>query len=76
MIEARGLMVFFENVLALNDVSLRCEAGQVVGVFGANSAGKSTLASALSGIILDVQSKERMRGGQRISVFGEVLWNA
>jgi branched-chain amino acid transport system ATP-binding protein len=74
VIEAGGLMVFFENVLAVNDVSLRCGDGQVVGVFGANSAGKSTLASALSGIILDVQAKERMRGGQRITVFGEILW--
>ncbi len=43
MFEAKGLMVFYENMLALNNVSLKCLEGQIVGVFGANSAGKSTL---------------------------------
>ena len=72
MIAAKDLMVFYENMLALNNVTLRCEEKQVVGVFGANSAGKSTLMSALSGILLDVQHKEKMRGGERISIFGEI----
>ena len=36
-------MVFYENMLALNNVSLACGDNQIVGVFGANSAGKSTL---------------------------------
>jgi branched-chain amino acid transport system ATP-binding protein len=74
MLEASGLMVFYENMLALNNVDLRCEDGQVLGVFGANSAGKSTLMYALSGILLDVQHKEKMRGGERISLFGEVRY--
>jgi branched-chain amino acid transport system ATP-binding protein len=74
MLEAKGLMVFYENMLALNNVTIRCEDRQVVGVFGANSAGKSTLMSALSGILLDVQVKEKMRGGERISIFGDVLY--
>jgi branched-chain amino acid transport system ATP-binding protein len=73
MIEARALMVFFENMLALNNVSLRCERGTIVGVFGANSAGKSTLMYTLSGILLDLKRKEDMRGGERISIHGEVL---
>ena len=73
MLEARGLMVFYENMLALNNVSLTCPDDGVVGVFGANSAGKSTLMYALSGIILDIQHKERMRGGERLSLFGEIL---
>jgi branched-chain amino acid transport system ATP-binding protein len=60
-------------MLALNNVSVRCEDRQVVGVFGANSAGKSTLMSALSGILLDVAHKEKMKGGERITLFGEIL---
>lgn len=72
MIEASGLMVFFENMAALNNVTVRCGEGQVVGVFGANSAGKSTLMHALSGIVLDMERKERARGGERISCFGEI----
>ncbi|MBI5014410.1 MAG: ATP-binding cassette domain-containing protein [Deltaproteobacteria bacterium] len=74
MIEGKGLMVFYENMLALNNVTVRCAERQVVGIFGANSAGKSTLMSALSGILLDVQHKEKMRGGERISLYGEILY--
>ena len=74
MIEARELMVFYENMLALNNVSLTCSEGRVVGVFGANSAGKSTLMYALSGILLDIAYKEKVRGGERISQFGDILY--
>ena len=61
MFEASGLMVFYENMLALNNVSLRCDQNQIIGVFGANSAGKSTLMYTLSGIMLDIQRKRRWR---------------
>ena len=75
MLEGRELMVFYENMLALNNVSIQCEDKQIIGVFGSNSAGKSTLMYALSGIILDIKKKEEMRGGERISVFGNILFN-
>jgi branched-chain amino acid transport system ATP-binding protein len=75
MLEGRELMVFYENMLALNNVSMQCEDGKIIGVFGSNSAGKSTLMYALSGIILDIKKKEEMRGGERISVFGSILFN-
>lgn len=29
MLEATGLMVFYENMLALNNVSIRCEDKQI-----------------------------------------------
>ncbi len=72
MLEGHELMVFYENMLALNNVSLSCDAGKIIGIFGSNSAGKSTLMYALSGIILDIKKKEEMRGGERISVFGNI----
>jgi branched-chain amino acid transport system ATP-binding protein len=72
MFEAKGLMVFYENMLALNNVSMKCEQGQIVGVFGANSAGKSTLMYMLSGIMEDIKKKEQMAGGERITLVGEV----
>ncbi len=74
MLEADGLMVFYENMLALNNVRIRCDQNQIVGVFGANSAGKSTLMYALSGIVLDIQKKEAMAGGERITVTGSVRY--
>jgi branched-chain amino acid transport system ATP-binding protein len=70
MFEAQGLMVFYENMLALNNVSLQCGKGQIVGVFGANSAGKSTLMYTLAGIMHDIQKKEAMAGGERITIRG------
>jgi len=74
MLEARELMVFYENMLALNNINITCEANQVVGVFGANSAGKSTLMYTLSGIMLDIKKKEQMAGGERITVMGEITY--
>lgn len=74
MLEAHGLMVFYENMLALNNIDIKCEAGQIVGVFGANSAGKSTLMYTLSGIMKDIQKKEQMAGGERITVLGDVTF--
>ncbi len=74
MLEANQLMVFYENMLALNNVSIRCEENQIVGVFGANSAGKSTLMYTLSGIMEDIRKKEEMAGGERISVLGDIRY--
>jgi len=74
MLEASGLMVFYENMLALNNVSIRCEKNQIVGVFGANSAGKSTLMYTLSGIMLDIRKKEEMSGGERITLTGSIRY--
>ena len=74
MLEAKGLMVFYENMLALNNVSIRCGENQIVGVFGANSAGKSTLMYTLSGIMEDIRKKEEMAGGERISVLGQISY--
>ncbi len=74
MLEIRNLLVFYENAVAINNVSLECEEGKVTGLFGSNSAGKSTLMYTVSGIILDTQKKEAMRGGERITILGEILF--
>jgi len=74
MLEASGLMVFYENMLALNNVSINCKDNQIVGVFGANSAGKSTLMYTLSGIMEDIKKKEEMAGGERITVLGQITY--
>ncbi len=75
MLEAKDLMVFYENMLALNNISIKCDDNTIVGVFGANSAGKSTMMYALSGIMLDIRRKEDMAGGERITLSGDVLLN-
>jgi branched-chain amino acid transport system ATP-binding protein len=75
MLEASELMVFYENMLALNNVSIKVEDRQIIGIFGSNSAGKSTLMYTLSGIMIDIKKKEEMRGGERISVFGKIAFD-
>jgi len=74
MLDAKGLMVFYENMLALNNVNILCKENQIVGVFGANSAGKSTLMYTLSGIMEDIKKKEEMAGGERITVSGKIQY--
>jgi len=74
MLTVRNLMVFFENALALNDFSMEVKEGQIVGVIGSNSAGKTTLMNTLSGLIIDMRIKEKRKGGERISLYGEILF--
>jgi len=75
MLEIENLMVFYENAIAINNVSMGCRQGQITGILGANSAGKSTLMYTISGIILDVKKKEEMRGGERITVLGKIRYD-
>jgi branched-chain amino acid transport system ATP-binding protein len=74
MLNATDLMVFYENMLALNNISITCKKNRITGVFGANSAGKSTLMYSLSGIMLDIQKKEKMAGGERITLYGQLAF--
>ncbi|MBW2169849.1 MAG: ATP-binding cassette domain-containing protein, partial [Deltaproteobacteria bacterium] len=75
MLSVNNLMVFFENALALNDFSMEVKKGQIVGVIGSNSAGKTTLMNTLSGLIIDMRIKEKRRGGERITVYGEIIFD-
>ena len=72
MLDVKNLMVFFENSLALNDLSLEVRKGEIVGVLGSNSAGKTTLMNTISGLMIDIKRKEDRRGGERITLLGEL----
>ena len=74
MLDVQNLMVFFENALALNDFSMKVEEGEIVGVIGSNSAGKTTLMNTLSGLIIDMRTKEKRRGGERITLSGKIVY--
>ena len=50
LLEARGLVKRYGDRVAVSDVSLQAEAGELVGVIGPNGAGKTTLLSILAGI--------------------------
>jgi branched-chain amino acid transport system ATP-binding protein len=75
MLSIENLMVFYENALAINNVSLTVSENSITGIMGSNGAGKSTLMYTISGIILDRKIKEERRGGERIGVFGRIGYN-
>ncbi len=74
MLEVRGLVVFYENALAVNDLTLGVERGEVVGVFGSNSAGKTTLLNTIAGLTLHLARREQRKGGMRITLQGSVAF--
>jgi branched-chain amino acid transport system ATP-binding protein len=74
MLEVRNLSVYYENALALNSLSLEVGRGEIVGVFGSNSAGKTTLMNTIAGLTLDLKVKEERKGGERITVHGELAF--
>lgn len=75
MLQISNLMVFYENAIALNDFSMTVNQGQIVAVIGSNSAGKTTLMNTVSGLIIDTKIKEQRKGGERITLYGKVVFN-
>ena len=51
LLEVRNVFIHYEAAEAVRDVSLAVEEGSVVGIIGANGAGKSTILKALSGML-------------------------
>jgi len=72
ILQVKDLMLFYENAVAVNNMNFEVKEGQIVGLFGSNSAGKSSLMYCISGIIFDVKKKEAMKGGERITLTGEI----
>jgi simple sugar transport system ATP-binding protein len=50
MIEARGVSKYFGGVIALQNITMKVESGEVMCLLGDNGAGKSSLIKVLSGV--------------------------
>jgi ABC-2 type transport system ATP-binding protein len=50
IVEARGLSRSYGDTLALDHIDLRINAGRIVGIVGANGAGKTTALNAMLGL--------------------------
>ena len=62
MLEIDGIDVFYGDVQALWDVSLRVESGEVVTIIGANGAGKTTTLRAIAGLMKPRRGKVILDG--------------
>lgn len=51
MLRVEGLSVAYGELIALRDVSLRVEEGEIVTVIGSNGAGKTTFLKTISGLL-------------------------
>ena len=54
--------VRFREFLALNNVDLQVEQGEILGVIGRNGAGKSTLLKVISRVLIPTEGRVRIRG--------------
>lgn len=62
LLECRHLHKAFGGLVAVKDVSLRLEAGEVLGILGPNGAGKSTLLNIVAGSVRPTSGKVLIDG--------------
>ncbi len=62
MLTVEGIDVYYGNLQALKNVSLRVGKGEIVSLIGANGAGKSTTLRAVSGILAPRSGTIRFMG--------------
>ncbi len=63
LLEIEGLVKNFSGLTAVDNVSFRLDAGEIVGLIGPNGAGKTTLFNCISGFFKP--TKGRIRFGER-----------
>jgi branched-chain amino acid transport system ATP-binding protein len=62
MLELENLVAGYGGVPVLRDVSIKLDAGEIVGLLGANNAGKTTLINCLSGMVAPISGRILFEG--------------
>jgi branched-chain amino acid transport system ATP-binding protein len=62
MLELENLVAGYGGVAVLHDVSIKLDAGEIVGLLGANNAGKTTLINCLSGMVTPLSGRILFEG--------------
>ena len=62
LLEVRNLTVYYDTVLALDNISLTVGNGEIVAMIGPNGAGKSTALKAICGLVKPKSGKILYRG--------------
>ena len=62
MLEIENLVAGYGGVAVLRQISIRLRAGEIVGLLGANNAGKTTLINALSGMVAPMSGRILFEG--------------
>jgi branched-chain amino acid transport system permease protein len=62
LLDVQGATKRFGGLVAVNDMSLRVEVGQIVALIGPNGAGKSTMFNLISGVLDATAGSFRFRG--------------
>jgi simple sugar transport system ATP-binding protein len=62
LVEMRGVSKYFGSVVALKDITMSVNAGEVLALLGDNGAGKSTLIKTLSGVHTPTEGQMLVEG--------------
>ncbi|MDX3972491.1 MAG: ABC transporter ATP-binding protein [Bradyrhizobium sp.] len=62
MLEVDGLVAGYGDIPILREVSVKLAPGEIVGLLGANNAGKTTLINSLSGIVKPMSGRILLEG--------------
>jgi branched-chain amino acid transport system ATP-binding protein len=67
MLEARELSVSYGRTQAVQNMSIKVDAGEIVTVLGANGAGKTSLLKALQGVVRPASGEVLFKGSSILS---------